>query len=89
MHKGCNCRNGKEAIEKRVEVFKLNQQLIKKIMAKYTYKVLDSVSENTRLTFKGSHIPVKGITQQMLKMLYDFEHPQVDRIEKNDKKDNK
>ncbi len=88
---GCNCGDQK-AIHKRVEVYKLNQQLnnkIKKIMAKYSYQVLDSVHEDTRLNFRGSRIPVKGITQQMLKMLYDNGHPQVDRIEKNEKKDDK
>jgi len=92
---GCNC-NGSEAVEKRNKLIRLNQELKTKIkidMAKYTYKLLDSVAENTRLNFKGDKIPVKNISQAMLKLLYDNAHPQVDRVEfiktKSEKKDDK
>jgi len=81
---GCNCNNdiSKEAVEKRIKLKELNQS-IKKInkMAKSYYKVLDSVSQDARLTYNKQRMTVRDISQGVLKLLYETGHPQVEKVE--------
>ena len=87
---GCNCKEKNR--DKRNKINKLNKELLltkNKQMAKYLYKVVDGVDPEARLNFRKNRILVKTASQDILKLLYESGHPQVEKIEKSEKKKDK
>lgn len=87
---GCNCKEKNR--DKRKKIEKLNKELLltkNKQMAKYLYKVVDGVDPDARLNFRKNRILVKTASQDILKLLYESGHPQVEKIEKSEKKKDK
>jgi hypothetical protein len=87
---GCGCKETNR--QKRAAIEELNNKLIKlnkNNMAKHTYKVVDGCSQEARLNFRGDKILVKTATQEILKLLYDSGHPQVEKVDKSESKKDK
>ena len=87
---GCGCKEKNRT--KREKVLEINQQLLntnKNNMAKHTYKVVDGCSQEARLNFRGDKILVKTASQEILKLLYDSGHPQVEKVDKSESKKDK